>query len=353
LLETTKLLVEGGAAAVRALPAEQREENLHLEFKTLQDQSGTTLLPADKKLIVKAVCALANAEGGTVVVGVKTRKANEVDVAHDVKTIEDVQALANRVQAALADHLSPQHPGVTSHPLLDDGGPSGFLVIDVPPSDLRPHMSTAKDEGRYYRRNMTGVAVMTHGEVRDLMLAPRSAVLKPTIRLASTGRNTAFFPFQVRIGIRNEGRAAAIAPYLEADTRLLSPETLLAKVKFVVDDKPNGRRRFVSTPETIIYAGDEVDLFAFHTGVFLRAGQWRDAADLVDTVLESPHAQSFQFTANHPDRTEMDDSARPSFEIGVGAMNAEHSTLAYRPERRHLLETMRPYIVRYGYNDHA
>src|SRR5215213_4198844 len=43
-----------------------------------------------------------------------------------------------------------------------------------------PHMAIS--EQRYFRRGSQGTAVMLHGEVRDLMMAPREGALELTIQ---------------------------------------------------------------------------------------------------------------------------------------------------------------------------
>jgi predicted HTH transcriptional regulator len=61
-------------AGIEAMINERREETLHLEFKTLSSASVSNLAKDDRKVLAKAICGFANADGGTLIVGIKTAR---------------------------------------------------------------------------------------------------------------------------------------------------------------------------------------------------------------------------------------------------------------------------------------
>ena|ERR1700730_12089111 len=136
----------------------QQEETLHLEFKTLA--SDSTLTRDDRKLIAKAICGLSNAEGGQLVIGIETKKIDGVDVAFRKKPLAGIGRLKRLVSSIMPEVLSPQNRGITVNTVIDDArGDLGSLLIDVPSSQDRPHMSVP--ERRYFRRGscVTSIAI--------------------------------------------------------------------------------------------------------------------------------------------------------------------------------------------------
>jgi predicted HTH transcriptional regulator len=104
-------VIAGGEPAITEMVTEGREETLHLEFKTLS--SGATLNRDDRKMIAKAICGFANAEGGLLILGIETKKIDGVDTAFKKQPIKNLDRIRRRIAAALPELLSPQHNGLT------------------------------------------------------------------------------------------------------------------------------------------------------------------------------------------------------------------------------------------------
>lgn len=139
-----------GISAVEELIAERREESLHLEYKQVDNRGSDALTRDDKKRIAKAACGMANAEGGLILVGVASRKAEGLDVADAIVPLTQAATVRSRLVSALPEMLGPQHPGlaVVFIPTRPDTT-EGVLAVSVPSSDRRPHMSIP--EQRYFR----------------------------------------------------------------------------------------------------------------------------------------------------------------------------------------------------------
>jgi predicted HTH transcriptional regulator len=93
-----KEISSNGEAAINDMIAERREESLHLEFKTFS--SDTTLTRDDRKMLAKAICGFANAEGGILIVGVETKKNDGVDAAFAKRPVADLNRFRRLIEAA-------------------------------------------------------------------------------------------------------------------------------------------------------------------------------------------------------------------------------------------------------------
>jgi len=247
-----------GEAAVQELCDEAAEETLHIEFKTIADPALPTLTKDDKKLIGRALCGLANAEGGTLVLGVATRKEDEIDVADHPTPIANVQRLRNAVVAMLPDLLNPQHEGILVHP-IQASGDAGFLAVHVPTSDLRPHMSVKHHQ--YFRRTSDGTRLMEHGEVRDLLLAPREARLRLERRVIQTVSSpNGHCGIGIFFDIANVGRVAARNVFLRVGSLTeVTPECAQTEGVAALS-RPNGVTVFSAVLGSILHVGDSQEM---------------------------------------------------------------------------------------------
>jgi hypothetical protein len=265
----TEILVRG-EPAINEIIAERREETLHLEFKTLSSNSG--LNRDDRKMIAKAVCGFANAEGGLLIVGIGTTKIDGIDTASNIIPIRGLNRVRNLVIAAVPELLSPQHNSISVHAIMaSSGSDEGFILIEIPPSDNRPHMSIS--EQRYFRRGSDGTRVLVHGEIRELMFATREGALEMRCGIRP-GVATGDLRFDIRLilNIRNVGRVPVTAPFV----RIEQPGwTVLAELQNF-DQRWSSETRYgiYGTRDTIVHLEDEIGLVQFPTGLdFRRTGQ--------------------------------------------------------------------------------
>src|SRR5262245_35652612 len=212
-----------GSKAIDDLILDGTEETLHLEFKTLSDPSGSRLNKDDRRLLARAVCGIANADGGIIVIGVETKRVDNVDVASGKRLIADPDSLRNRLVAAIPEMLSPQHPGIHVHTLADGADlKGGFVVVEVPPSDARPHYSNVHHQ--YFRRGSDGTRVLEHSEIRELMFVAREANLEIYVNLrGEMSSGDLRFALTLLLTLRNVGRVPAIAPYVRFFGRAWRP----------------------------------------------------------------------------------------------------------------------------------
>src|SRR5260370_12365487 len=169
-------LRENGGAVLEELLRTQAEETLHIEFKSLSDNSGEQIIKADRQIIARAICGMANAEGGTIVIGIRTKRPDNIDIASEKTPIGNCTRLRNLLVAAIPEILSPQHIKIEVFTVDDvEDASRGVVIIQVPGSDDRPHMSNVHHQ--YFRRGSDGTRLLEHAEIRELMLGARHGVL--------------------------------------------------------------------------------------------------------------------------------------------------------------------------------
>jgi len=282
-----------GEAAVNEIVTEKREETLHLEFKTLS--SNGSLNRDDRKMIAKAICGFANAEGGLLIIGVETTKIDGVDAAFDFRPVHNLSRFRSLVTAAIPELLSPQHSSISVHSIMaPSGSDEGYILIKIPPSENRPHMSIS--EQRYFRRGSDGTRVLLHGEVRELMFTAREGALEMKCGIRP-GLSTGDLRFDLRLvlNIRNIGRVPVTAPYVQIE----QPGWAMPGGLHNFNQRWSSGKRYgvYGTRDTIIHLEDEIGLAEFPTGLdFRRTGQ-HHLPSAVQTIKKGNMSHAFRMIA--------------------------------------------------------
>lgn len=187
--------------------ARNQEEHLYLDFKVLKDASLASL--DDKRNLARALSGFANSSGGLIIWGVEARKNNEgVDCATALKEIGRVDLLLSRLNELTGDGVDPTVQGVRHRIIPGTGDGRGFAVSLIPESDTGPHMSKL-GEDRYYKRSGDSFYKMEHYDIADMFSRRRRPNLVVTVKIEGMGSEASII-----LGLRNDGRATARAPYL-------------------------------------------------------------------------------------------------------------------------------------------
>ena len=190
---------------------------------------------------------------------------DNVDVAVAAKPIANTDRLRNLVTAAVPEMLSPQHGGIAvSIP------EAGFLIIDVPRSDDRPHFSNVHHQ--YFRRGSDGTRLMEHGEVRELMLAVRQASLELDWLIRSGGGfGDLRFALSIVLRLTNTSRVPVVAPYI----RLNDDHWAVATVGPMTRRPSAGSLGIYASRDVLVHVEDSIELAEFETGLdFRRTGEF-------------------------------------------------------------------------------
>jgi hypothetical protein len=192
-------------AQIDAFIKDKQEENLHLEFKTIEHAE---LSKNDKKIFAKALSGFANSSGGVVIWGVEARKNNEgIDCATTKQPISPLSMFISRLNELTGEFVDPLVDGV-QHKKIQISEDEGFAVTLVPASDSGPHMAKG-GEDRYYKRSGDSFYKMEHFDSEDMFGRRKKPKLSLYTNIREKRENS-----QIIIGIINEGRGVAKAPYL-------------------------------------------------------------------------------------------------------------------------------------------
>jgi hypothetical protein len=150
------------------LVTSQWPENLHWEFKSRGPHPPSDRLSDDeRKGLGEIVSGFANSEGGVAIFGIVSKRDGTVDRAYKLEPVEQVQRFADAVATEIDGIVSPRVPDVSLRTVAGDAEGGGFVLIRVPRSERRPHMSRAKSHQRYYYRRSDGFHPMEHFQVED------------------------------------------------------------------------------------------------------------------------------------------------------------------------------------------
>ncbi len=137
-------------------------EGPHLDYK----ETAYSGRPSDIREMLRDVTALANAEGGYLVLGIQEDHAGR---AARLSPVDDpgprVQAIHQACLDGIQERLSDLEVKV-----YDTGFNQGIIVIRVPPSDQRPHMMVRDHSTDFFFRYGTDKRSMTLGEIRESIL---------------------------------------------------------------------------------------------------------------------------------------------------------------------------------------
>ncbi len=135
-------------------------ETVSLEFKAAAYPPG----PDGSREFLKDISALANTNGGTLILGIR----EEAGVATTVTPIiePDQDSLRQRLESLLRSGIQPPIIGVRMHHVPIENG--YVLSIHVPQSSYPPHRVSAQGKNSFHVRHSTGVYEASMEELRAL-----------------------------------------------------------------------------------------------------------------------------------------------------------------------------------------
>lgn len=162
-----------------------------------------------KRNLAVLLSGFANAQGGVCLWGVDARKnAEGVDCLESFPGVQDANLLASRLDELTPPAVSPGVMGVR-HKALKAAGLPEFVATLVPASDGGPHMARF-GEDRFYQRIGLSFIRMEQFQIAD-MFGRRA---RPSLKVSAVYNGNCSF----LITLRNVGRGAAQAPFLQIST---------------------------------------------------------------------------------------------------------------------------------------
>lgn len=165
-MELADLLLRGEAALQDAID-QGTFESLTLDFKSAEGLfSGGSLTREGRKVLARAMSGFANSAGGLIVIGVDCRAEDGIDKARALGPVSHLSRAFSSVNGQLAELLQPRHEGIRAHGIRASGGDDeGYVIIEVPRSERRPHMNG--QDRTYHKRSSASTFVMEHYDVED------------------------------------------------------------------------------------------------------------------------------------------------------------------------------------------
>jgi hypothetical protein len=148
---------------IQVLVDNQEPESVTLEYKREIDTSAR-----GKKELAKDVSAMANSQGGLLIIGLDEQDHRPKIPDHFVGRMLGQQKVEEWLDQVLNSNVQ-QRVNVRIKPVPVPGKPGKcVVVVHVPPSPSVPHMVTAQNDNRYYVRHNCEVLPAEEYEIRDM-----------------------------------------------------------------------------------------------------------------------------------------------------------------------------------------
>lgn len=127
-----------------------QEENQWVDFKKKEYHVDCNDRDKHKREICKDVTAMANADGGYILIGVSEKDK----VAKGFFTVPDADKIAQSINGICLQHIDPRIRNLEVEPksFQWNGADIKLVIIRIPPSELRPHSFTWKDSTNFVKR---------------------------------------------------------------------------------------------------------------------------------------------------------------------------------------------------------
>ncbi|MBU0759844.1 MAG: ATP-binding protein [Candidatus Omnitrophica bacterium] len=160
------------------LVSESVEENMHLEYKSL-DSLGKT--DSKKKEISKDVSVFANSDGGVIIYGIK--EYDRQDKRHLPEILENgyepSEISKEWLEQVIMSRVKPKIEGLLINPIAIASSTKVIYLISIPKSNTAHQAS----DFRYYKRYNFESTPMEDYEVRDVMNRTKYPVLSPSFNM--------------------------------------------------------------------------------------------------------------------------------------------------------------------------
>ena len=157
-----------------------QEENLWIDFKRQDYHKDPADLDKHKREICKDVTAMANAEGGYILVGIR----EEHKVAQDFFTVDNAASVAESIRDVCLQNIDPRIPNLEVEPysLIWDSREIDLVVIHIPPSEMRPHGFKWKNSTNFVKRYGDVIREFPVSElIQDLLNRYQPPFMEPLI----------------------------------------------------------------------------------------------------------------------------------------------------------------------------
>jgi hypothetical protein len=184
-------------------------ENLYLDCKIWPQKDEEA-----QRVLAKALCGFANADGGVIVIGLEARAGGskyDADVIQRAVPVSDAISVKSRVEGLVGDLVEPRLQGVLVAAVSDTpGSTTGFVLIAVPPTEGSPCRSRKQRE--FYQRITSGTYPMEYFQIADMFGKRHRPQLHLCLKEGRWCPAGEIYERELTLGIENRGRAIARFP---------------------------------------------------------------------------------------------------------------------------------------------
>jgi hypothetical protein len=187
-------------------------EDLHLDCKVWPPSENDA-----QKVLAKALCGFANADGGVIIIGMEAKggpNKDDPDLIQRAQPVTDALAVRSRIENLIGQLVEPGLEGVRVATLFDQpGSQSGFVLVDVPPTEGLPCRS--RKDWKFYLRISAGTLPMEYFQIADMFGKRRRPSLKLYLEPGGIEMRSGRPVRLLILGIENRGRAVARFPSIQ------------------------------------------------------------------------------------------------------------------------------------------
>jgi len=184
-------------------------ENLYLDCKIWPHKDEEA-----QRVLAKALCGFANADGGVIVIGMEAKAGPskyDADVIQRAVPVSDAMAVKSRIEGLIGDLVEPRLQSVLVAVISDTpDAKTGFVLVSVPPTEGTPCRSRKQRD--FYQRITAGTYPMEYFQIADMFgkrHRPRLSLYLEEGRYRLEGQ---IYERELTLGIENRGRAVARFP---------------------------------------------------------------------------------------------------------------------------------------------
>jgi hypothetical protein len=183
-----------------------KTEDLHLDCKIWPQKDEDA-----QRILAKALCGFANADGGVIIIGLEARSGPnkyDPDIIQGTVPLPDSISVKSRVEGLVGDLVEPRLQGVMVAAAPEaPGAKSGFVLGGVPASDGPPCRSRKHRD--FYQRITAGTCPMEYFQIADMFGKRHRPLLSLHLEEGRSHLIDNVWERELNIGIENRGRAVA------------------------------------------------------------------------------------------------------------------------------------------------
>jgi hypothetical protein len=147
---------------IQSLLDRNEREGQYLEYKLKESKEGITT----------DICAMANAQGGYIILGISEKPSENLDgegYPSEIKGVSDAHNLERSLKEKTKDLIDPQIPGYDSRVIQINN--KQVIIVQIPNSPVKPHFVRNSNKGPFPVRVARATYSWSMGDVRNQVIS--------------------------------------------------------------------------------------------------------------------------------------------------------------------------------------